>query len=111
MENENSLSGSSQYSTEKTKAYVIGHITIKDMEKWVAYRDRVPATLTEWGGKLVFRGQRVSVFTGEHPYTDTVVIQFPNSVAAKKWYESQAYQALIPLRDQAADVVIINYQS
>ncbi len=111
MENGKSLSESSQYAIEKTTAYVIGHIVIKDAAKWAEYRDKVPATLTEWRGELVLRGRRVSVFTGEHPYTDTVVIRFPNSAAAESWYGSQAYQALIPLRDQAAEVVIVHYQS
>lgn len=38
-------------------AYVIGHLTVKDPEKWAEYRRDVPATLAEWGGELVFRGE------------------------------------------------------
>ena len=26
-------------------AYLVGHITVKDTEKWIKYRDQVPATL------------------------------------------------------------------
>lgn len=37
-------------------AHVIGHITIKDPEKWMEYRAKVPATLAQWGGKVILRG-------------------------------------------------------
>jgi uncharacterized protein (DUF1330 family) len=30
-------------------AYVIGHITVKNQEKWAEYRSEVPATLKAWG--------------------------------------------------------------
>ena len=84
-------------------AYVIGHISIKNSEKWSEYRGKVPDTLSRHGGELVFRGQRSEVFSGEHPHTDTVVIRFPDVDAAKNWYNSTEYQVLIPLRNQAAD--------
>jgi uncharacterized protein (DUF1330 family) len=92
-------------------AYVIGHITVKDPEKWAEYRSRVPATLAPWGGEVVLRGRRVAVLSGEHPHTDTVVIQFPDAGAIDAWYRSPAYQALIPLRSQAAEMVLISYES
>ena len=60
---------------------------------------------------MIFRGRRVAVLSGEHPYLDTVVIRFPDAAAAAGWYASSAYQALIPLREQAADVALISYDS
>ena len=90
-------------------AYVIGHITVKDPEKWIEYRDQVPATLKPWGAELVLRGKLASVLAGEHPHTDTVVIRFPDSETINKWYSSPAYQALIPLRKMAAEVVLLSY--
>jgi uncharacterized protein (DUF1330 family) len=91
--------------------YVIGHITIKDTEKWAEYRGKVPATLSEWGAEVVFRGKRAEVLTGKHGYADTVVIRFPSASAIGDWYRSPAYQALIPLREQAAEMVLIGYDS
>ena len=38
-----------------------------------------------------------------------VVIRFPSIDAIDRWYHSDAYQALIPLRDEAADVTIVGY--
>lgn len=97
--------------TEKTAAYVIGHITVKDAGKWAEYRIKVPTTLAPWGAELVFRGRRLTVMSGEHNHTDTVVIRFPDADAAGRWFNSPAYQALIPLREQAAEMVLVSYEA
>ncbi len=90
-------------------ACVIGHITVRDQEKWAQYRAQVPATLVPWGAELLFRGRVDSVLAGNHPHTDTVVIRFPDRAAVTAWYRSPAYQALIPLREQAAELVLISF--
>ena len=92
-------------------AYVLGHISIKDPEKWEAYRRQVPATLAPWNAEIVFCGKRVAVFSGQHPHADTVVLHFPDEAAARAWFAAPAYQALAPLREQAADVVLIVYEA
>ena len=91
-------------------AYVIGHITVKDSAKWAEYRGKVPGSLAQWGGEVILRGRRIAVLSGEHQYTDTVAIRFPDSKAVVSWYGSPAYQALIPLRERAADMVLIAYE-
>lgn len=92
-------------------AYVVGHITVKDADKWQQYQARVPATLAPWGAELVFRGQKAAVFAGAMPHTDIVVIRFADAQAAENWFHSDAYQALLPLRAQAADVVLTSYRA
>jgi uncharacterized protein (DUF1330 family) len=91
-------------------AYVIGHITVKDAEKWNEYRNQVPATLAPWGAELVFRGKLAAVLSGEHRHADTVVIRFPDTKAIDGWYASPAYQSLIPLRKEAAEIVLLAYE-
>ena len=90
-------------------ACVIGHISVKDEEKWAQYRAQVPATLAPWGAELLFRGQLAGVLAGQHRHTDTVVIRFPDRAAVDGWYQSAAYQALIPLRQQAADLDLLTF--
>jgi len=51
-----------------SNAYVIGHITVKDAEKWTEYRSQVPATLKPWGAEMVLRGKLVSILAGEPAY-------------------------------------------
>lgn len=91
-------------------AFIIGHISIKDPVKWAEYRDKVPATLAPWGGELVFRGKRLDVLAGEHRHSDVVVIRFPDREAVRRWFSSAAYQALIPLREAAAEVDLVSYE-
>jgi uncharacterized protein (DUF1330 family) len=92
-------------------AYVIGHITVKDPEKWARYRNQVPATLAPWGAELLLRGRQVAVLAGSHAHPDVVVIRFPNVAAVEGWFSSPAYQALIPLRQEAAEMVLLTYET
>lgn len=88
-------------------AYLIGHISILDAQKWTEYKNKVPATLEPWNAELVLRGNVTAVFAGQHPQTDTVIIRFSDAATLNNWYSSAAYQALIPLREQAADMNLI----
>lgn len=94
-----------------SKAYVVGHITVKDAEKWAEYRARVPATLEPWGAELVFRGKQIAVLSGQHSHSDVVVIRFPDKESANSWHSSAAYQSLIPLRTHAAEMVLLSYEA
>jgi uncharacterized protein (DUF1330 family) len=49
--------------------------------------------------------------SGEEPHPDIVVIRFPSLDAASGWHASAAYQSLVPLRLQAADVVLAMYEA
>jgi len=94
-----------------THAYLVGHITVVRPEKWAEYTRQVPDTLAPWGAELVFRGKQVAALAGENPHSDIVVIRFPSLAALNQWFASPAYQSLIPLREQAADVVLLSYES
>lgn len=94
-----------------TTAYVVGHITVKDAGKWAEYRSRVPATLAPWGAELVFRGKLAAVLAGEHAHADTVVIRFPDKQSVDGWYASADYQALIPLRNEAAGLDLVCFEA
>jgi uncharacterized protein (DUF1330 family) len=91
-------------------ACVIGHITVRDAALWDAYRAQVPGTLAPWGAEILFRGRLDKVLGGSHGYRDTVVIRFPDAEAIDRWFASPTYQALIPLRERAADVVLLAFR-
>ena len=95
--------------SDNNAAYVIGHISVKDPAKWATYRSLVPATLAPWHAELVFRGEKLAVLGGEHRHVDTVVIRFPDRAAVDGWFNSPAYQALIPLRMEAAEVDLVSF--
>jgi uncharacterized protein (DUF1330 family) len=92
-------------------AYLIGHITIKNPDKWKIYVEGVQQSLIPFSAEVVFRGKRAAVLTGDHPHHHTVVIKFPDQPTLQQWYRSDIYQALISVRNEAADVVIISYDA
>lgn len=94
-----------------TGCYVIGHITVRDSASWDEYRRQVPATLPPWKGETVMRGYCTDVLSGEHAHEATVVLRFPDRQSALAWHASAAYQSIVPLRRQAADVVLIVTES
>ena len=90
-------------------AYVIGHVTVRDEEAWAEYRSRVPGTLASWGGELLLRGHLADVLAGDHSHRAVVVLRFPTAEDARGWHDSDAYQALVPLRDRAARVTLLRF--
>jgi uncharacterized protein (DUF1330 family) len=92
-------------------AYVVGQLTVKDPAKWDEYRSRVPQTLAPWGAELVFRGRQAAALAGNNPHPEIVVIRFPDLAAANAWFTSPAYQSLVALREQAADVLLVTYEA
>lgn len=94
-----------------SSAYLVGHVTVKNAEKWDEYRGKVPATLAPWGAELVFRGKQAATYSGHLPHPEIVVIRFPDTATIDRWFHSAAYQALLPVRAQAAEVVLLSYES
>jgi uncharacterized protein (DUF1330 family) len=92
-------------------AYLIGHIIVKDPIQWKKYTEGVATTLKPFGAEIIFRGKRAIVLCGEHTYQNAVVIKFPDQPTLQQWYNSKAYQELNPIRDKAADVVLIGYDA
>jgi uncharacterized protein (DUF1330 family) len=96
---------------EKMPAYLIGHITVKDPAQWQTYVAGVKESLAPFNADIVFRGERNSVLAGRHPYQQAVVIRFADQKALQDWFHSPSYQALIPIRDRAAEVVIVSFDA
>ncbi|MBL8519840.1 MAG: DUF1330 domain-containing protein [Betaproteobacteria bacterium] len=87
-------------------ALCVGHIRVKDAGPWEAYRARVGATIAQYGGELLFRGQWRQNFSGTALGEKVVALRFASLEAARRWHESPEYQALVPLRDAGADVTL-----
>ena len=91
-------------------AYCVGQIGVKDAVAWEAYRSQVGATISRHGGELMFRGAVNQVLSGTIEYERVVAIRFESIDAAKQWHDSPEYQALIPLREKAADMTLVLFQ-
>lgn len=92
-------------------AYLIGQIKVKDEGLWQEYVVGVTESLVPFEAEILFRGKLLDVLAGQHDKDLVVVIAFPDSLILDRWFTSDKYQTLIPLRDQAADVVITTYQA
>ena len=92
-------------------AYLVGHINVKDEGLWQQYVAGVAESLAPFEAEIVFRGRLARVLAGQHDYDLVVVIEFPDQRVLDSWFNSEKYQALIPVRDKAADVVITSYKA
>ncbi|MET9349552.1 DUF1330 domain-containing protein [Streptomyces termitum] len=74
------------------------------------YMDRVQATLDPFGGRFLVHGApRREVLEGRWPEA-LVIIGFPTYAQARAWYDSEPYQALLPLRTRhmPGDVLLVD---
>ena len=59
------------------KGYVVNEITIFDPATFKTYGEKVPPTLTEFGGKYAARGKPEAI-AGEIPSPLVVILEFPS---------------------------------
>ncbi len=87
-------------------ALLIVQLKVKNAEKLKHYSASTPPIFQKFGGELVQKGKQELLFGSSDPRFDTTVVyRFADRQAAKGWYDSPEYQALIPLRDEAFDSV------
>jgi uncharacterized protein (DUF1330 family) len=91
-------------------AYVIAHLWALQMgPEIVRYVERIDSTLEPYNGRFVVHGASPDVREGVLD-GDVIVVEFPDRVSATGWYESAAYQEILPLRTANSDgwVVILD---
>ncbi|MGW4502639.1 DUF1330 domain-containing protein [Micromonospora sp. NPDC004336] len=92
-------------------AYVIAHL--RDPEEMhpevLEYMERIQSTMDPFGGRFVVHGGPVDVREGTWPGS-VVMLEFPSRESARDWYESDAYQAILPLRANhlEGEVIIVD---
>jgi len=63
----------------------------------VEYLTRIDATLAPCGGRFIVDGGSADVGEGTDPGV-VIIIEFPDRAQATRWYDSGAYQEIVPLR-------------
>jgi uncharacterized protein (DUF1330 family) len=79
-------------------AYVIADVEVTNPDRYAEYSRQVPATLAPFGGEFLVRGGRSQPLDGGWEPKRLVVIRFDGVERAKAWYDSPAYQAILPIR-------------
>ncbi|MFE7155678.1 DUF1330 domain-containing protein [Streptomyces sp. NPDC057636] len=89
-------------------AYAIAALrnTTVPNEEVFDYMERIQSTLDPFGGGFLVHGAQPEDIEGAWP-GGVVVISFPDKAAAHGWYDSDAYQELIPLRTRNLDGEVI----
>jgi uncharacterized protein (DUF1330 family) len=88
-------------------AYLIVETDITDPEQYEQYKAASPAAVAAAGGRFLVRGGEVAVLEGAWTPKRLVVVEFDDLEAAKRFYESPAYQAAIKLRAGAASLNMV----
>ena len=83
-------------------AYVIVETDVTDPEQYEQYKAESPAAIAAGGGRFLVRGGELAVLEGDWQPSRIVVLEFDDLAAAKRWYESEAYQEAKKLRAGAA---------
>jgi len=83
-------------------AYAVGHLRhVTIGPDIVAYLERIDATLKPFDGYFIIHGGKPERMEGDWQ-GDLIVIAFPEMDAARAWYASPGYQAIVKLRTDNA---------
>jgi uncharacterized protein (DUF1330 family) len=82
-------------------AYVVAEVAIHDADAFARdYAPKVAGTLQPYGGQFLTSGKLIAV-EGNVPQR-FVIIAFDSVEKARGWYDSSAYQQLVPIRQKTA---------
>jgi uncharacterized protein (DUF1330 family) len=79
-------------------AYFIAEIEITNPAGYEPYRTAVPATIAQYGGRYLTRGSDIELIEGGPEPKRVVILEFADSTAVKRWYNSLQYQKILPIR-------------
>jgi uncharacterized protein (DUF1330 family) len=89
------------------KGYAIGILKQVTMgPPIVEYLERIDATLAPFGGQFIVHGGDRDVLEGSDPGT-VIILEFPDRAAARAWYQSAEYQAIVALRTENSDSIVV----
>ena len=81
--------------------YLLGHVEVVDPTAYRVHAAAVIEQLAAVGGRVLAAGP-VQGLEGPAMSNHNVVLEFADEATARSWYESDAYQAIVPLRQAAS---------
>ncbi|MEV7431705.1 DUF1330 domain-containing protein [Nocardioides sp. NPDC092400] len=82
------------------KAYAVAYLRDVNVGPAIVdYLQRIDASMAPFGGRFLVHGGALSPLEGAWD-GDLVVLEFPDVEAARRWYDSPAYRAILPLRTE-----------
>lgn len=92
-------------------AYFIAQYVVKNPTLYSEYQQGARPTIAAHGGELISFDVAAETIEGTPPGPQTVILKFEDSAAAKKWYGSSEYQAIVGKRLEATEGYAILTQS
>ena len=87
--------------------YVVADLlSVRDPDSFGEYREKVGATIEQYGGQFRVVGGTVDALEGDWQPT-LVVLEFESAERARAWYDSDEYRPLKELRHRSADARLI----
>jgi uncharacterized protein (DUF1330 family) len=83
-------------------AYLIAEVQVTDPDGWKQYLAALPATLAPFHEKTLARSPAVALDTSTPSSGAVAILAFNSMDDLKAWWNSPAYQAIIPLREKSA---------
>ena len=79
-------------------AYFVAEIEVTDPDGYARYAALAGATVAQYGGKAIARGGKVELVEGGPEPKRVVITEFADFAAARRWYDSPEYRAILPIR-------------
>ncbi len=79
-------------------AYFVIELDITNLAAMGPYRAAVGATIEQYGGRFLARGGATELIEGEPEPKRIVIIEFADTAAFKRRYNSPEYQRILPGR-------------
>ncbi|MBW2236373.1 MAG: DUF1330 domain-containing protein [Deltaproteobacteria bacterium] len=87
--------------------YVVAQSRIDDRERLTEYVGKALPTIQAGGGRVLAFDETPEVVEGEIAHPRTVILEFPSHEVFRAWYDSEGYQAILPLRLESAPGTLI----
>jgi len=78
--------------------YLFGEIEVRNASGLAPYRAAVNETITRYGGRFLVRGGATNLKEGGPDPKYIVIVEFPDSAALDRWWNSSEYQQILPFR-------------
>ena len=84
-------------------AFFVAQYVVKNPDLYREYQGGAGPTIAKFNGELVAFDVAAETVEGTPPGPQTVIIKFESTEAAKAWYNSEEYQAVVGKRLEATE--------
>ncbi|MEO8302614.1 MAG: DUF1330 domain-containing protein [Betaproteobacteria bacterium] len=83
-------------------AYLLVDCEVTDPARYEIYKTMAPSAIAKFGGRYLVRGGATTLLEGAWAPNRVVVLEFPDTDAARRFYDSPEYRAARAARAGAA---------